>query len=200
MDKPPTKRRGPLLWLANRSRRVWIVAALIGVPVLYLASFGPACWLVRRRTVRVQDFFTFYEPLLEIAEFDGYPALGTRVWGPYLARGLEWYGARCASDELIVVRICYSRTIDFGMRMTRRIEPIHDWTIHVGAWDFGLREHFRPRHTEIYFGSYETAVDQSITTVAWCCGGALLISAALLAFAVARFIHRPEADRGHDRS
>src|SRR5262245_3260594 len=28
-----------------RRLRPWIVAALIGLPVLYVGSFGPACWL-----------------------------------------------------------------------------------------------------------------------------------------------------------
>ncbi len=43
----PKKRRGPLLWLAGRSRRWWIVVAImlpLSLPVLYVASFGPACW------------------------------------------------------------------------------------------------------------------------------------------------------------
>src|SRR5262245_66586319 len=29
----------------------WIVALLIGLPVLYVASFGPACWLADRGVV-----------------------------------------------------------------------------------------------------------------------------------------------------
>ncbi len=27
----------------------WIVTLLIGLPVLYVASFGPACWILSRR-------------------------------------------------------------------------------------------------------------------------------------------------------
>lgn len=28
----------------------WIAALLIGLPVVYVASFGPACWIVSRRS------------------------------------------------------------------------------------------------------------------------------------------------------
>ena len=42
MDARPTKRGGPLYWLARRSRRFWLCLAL--VPVLYVVSVGPACW------------------------------------------------------------------------------------------------------------------------------------------------------------
>ena len=39
MDETETKRRGPLLWLAGRSRRFWIVARLgCIIPLLYLLS------------------------------------------------------------------------------------------------------------------------------------------------------------------
>jgi hypothetical protein len=44
MDERPNKSRGPLLWLAGRSRRFW-VGAMVMMPLLYVGSFGPACWL-----------------------------------------------------------------------------------------------------------------------------------------------------------
>ncbi len=37
-------RGGPLYWLKRRSRRFWFSMFLL--PVLYVASFGPACWAV----------------------------------------------------------------------------------------------------------------------------------------------------------
>src|SRR5262245_30395897 len=49
MDEPSKKRLGPLLWLAGRSVRFWLVVALL--PVLYAGSFGPACWLVDRQAL-----------------------------------------------------------------------------------------------------------------------------------------------------
>jgi hypothetical protein len=41
------KPRGPLTWLSARTWRFWLFAA-IALPVLYVASFGPACWLASR--------------------------------------------------------------------------------------------------------------------------------------------------------
>ena len=46
MDDPERKRLGPLAWLGGRSRRFWIGAGML--PLLYFASFGPACWLTAR--------------------------------------------------------------------------------------------------------------------------------------------------------
>ena len=41
-----TRRRGLLLWFAERSRTFWIVGAAL--PMAYLVSFGPACWISNR--------------------------------------------------------------------------------------------------------------------------------------------------------
>jgi len=41
-----SKRSGPLHWMARRSRRFWVLS--LTIPMLYLASFGPACWISRR--------------------------------------------------------------------------------------------------------------------------------------------------------
>ncbi|MFN0051487.1 MAG: hypothetical protein ACKV0T_04805 [Planctomycetales bacterium] len=47
MNERATKRLGPVLWLASRTRRFWIAVALL-LPVLYVGSFGPACWVTAR--------------------------------------------------------------------------------------------------------------------------------------------------------
>lgn len=44
MNGNPKRRRGPLLWLAGRSRAFWIVFTIY-LSVLYVLSAGPACWL-----------------------------------------------------------------------------------------------------------------------------------------------------------
>jgi len=44
MDEPPPKRRGPLLWLASRSRRFWL-AAIGATPVAYVASLPVVFYL-----------------------------------------------------------------------------------------------------------------------------------------------------------
>ena len=38
----------------------WIVALLIGLPVLYVASFGPACWIVSHADMNGQFITVLY--------------------------------------------------------------------------------------------------------------------------------------------
>ena len=40
----------------------WIVALLIGLPVLYVLSFGPACWLVARGKIPFAPTAAVYRP------------------------------------------------------------------------------------------------------------------------------------------
>ena len=42
----------------------WIVALLIGLPVLYVASFGPACWIGFRSLYGRYAVIVAYKPLL----------------------------------------------------------------------------------------------------------------------------------------
>lgn len=80
------------IWLGVRiySRRErWAkrtLAAVIGLPVLYVASFGPACWLLSTRLER-EVFKTFKE-----APFP-YGPIGwaTRRAPKSLASSIEWY-------------------------------------------------------------------------------------------------------------
>jgi hypothetical protein len=66
MNSRPNKRRGSLMWLAGRARRFWIAIALL--PVLYVASFGPACWISSRMNsgnwMNFTALPTVYRPLL----------------------------------------------------------------------------------------------------------------------------------------
>ena len=45
----------------------WIVALLIGLPVLYVASFGPACWVVTGGGLRTEWTLRLYRPLIRNA-------------------------------------------------------------------------------------------------------------------------------------
>src|SRR5262245_50991401 len=42
----------------------WIVALLIGLPVLYVASFGPACWMTSRLDLGARLIPTIYKPIV----------------------------------------------------------------------------------------------------------------------------------------
>ena len=64
MDGQQKSRGGPLYWLGRRSRRFWIIAVML-MPVLYVASFGPACWLAERHMLPRKHVAMIYEPLVE---------------------------------------------------------------------------------------------------------------------------------------
>ncbi len=42
----------------------WIVALMIGLPILYVASFGPACWISSRAPVVVPFVHFSYRPVM----------------------------------------------------------------------------------------------------------------------------------------
>jgi hypothetical protein len=44
----------------------WIVALLIGLPVLYVASFGPACWMFSDELVSYDHLSCMYRPLIRL--------------------------------------------------------------------------------------------------------------------------------------
>src|SRR5262245_28459002 len=64
MDERPTKRRGPMTWLAGRSRRFRIGLAML--PVLYVASFGPACWISSRLQPSGRFVSSAYSPIIPV--------------------------------------------------------------------------------------------------------------------------------------
>jgi hypothetical protein len=45
----------------------WIVVLLIGLPVLYVASFGPACWVTASHPTLIMPAGYFYWPLTRAA-------------------------------------------------------------------------------------------------------------------------------------
>ena len=63
MDERQTTRGGPLYWLGQRSRRFWIVVAVV-ISVSYAASFGPACRLADRGNISVELTAEFYWPVI----------------------------------------------------------------------------------------------------------------------------------------
>lgn len=66
-----------------------MVAVAIGLPMAYLVSFGPACWVSERRfLLRSQDLSAIYRPLIALAS-DGY------LRGPIL-----WYAGIGASSNV----------------------------------------------------------------------------------------------------
>jgi len=96
MDEPERKCRGPFHWLAGKSRRFRIVVA-IAAPLLYVASFGPACWWlsdvgVKRNGRREWSVFyiapDFYWPIGWLAENCPEPMPAAIRW--YATLGVDW--------------------------------------------------------------------------------------------------------------
>ena len=65
----------------------WIVAVLIGLPVLYVASFGPACWVTSWTRQGYEAVPVVYRPIVWIWNHSP-PAVGI---------ALDWY-ARVGAD------------------------------------------------------------------------------------------------------
>jgi hypothetical protein len=45
----------------------WAVVVLVALPVLYVASFGPACWLARDHLISDDVAVDTYRPLIHVA-------------------------------------------------------------------------------------------------------------------------------------
>jgi hypothetical protein len=60
------------IWLSVRifnRRERWAkrtLAAVVGLPVLYVASFGPACWFTSRTHIGIFTLPTVYRPILSV--------------------------------------------------------------------------------------------------------------------------------------
>ena len=81
----------------KRSVWPWIVALLIGLPVLYVASFGPACWWISRLNRQSGGGQTqrwiglIYSPCGQLT-----------CYGPVIARKpLWWYASLGIPDNTI---------------------------------------------------------------------------------------------------
>jgi hypothetical protein len=76
--------------MPTRSRPNWwiLTAALIGLPILYVLSFGPACWVSNRLTTGERVLSVAYQPMLW---------LWMRTSGP--AKVVEWYALLGNTDE-----------------------------------------------------------------------------------------------------
>lgn len=83
-----TERRGPLLWLAGRSRRFWIVVVAL-LPGLYVASFGP---LVRADLSLPPDAVP--SPIVRAIAVYAIPlqlVMGSDCSPGWLKSGIHWY-------------------------------------------------------------------------------------------------------------
>jgi len=69
---------------------LWIVAAIIILPLLYLASFGPACLLVDRNLLSISILVKVFRPCLVIM-----------VYGPEPVSSVFWsWASACGGENL----------------------------------------------------------------------------------------------------
>jgi hypothetical protein len=68
MGEQSRKRQSAITWLAARPRR--LIAGIILMQMLYVGSFGPACWLTSRRQARFEcpTAMVIYWPLGRVFE------------------------------------------------------------------------------------------------------------------------------------
>ena len=65
----------------------WIMALLVALPVLYVLSFGPACWLNERGFLGMNAVSSVYSPVLATAENGRLPKI------------IEWYARLGAKPD-----------------------------------------------------------------------------------------------------
>jgi hypothetical protein len=71
----------------------WLVALLIGLPVLYIASIGPACWICAHTDSGKHVVGTIYSPMIALFWHDS----------SSLRRVVRWYATiGCGSRELVL--------------------------------------------------------------------------------------------------
>jgi hypothetical protein len=91
------------VWLTirfvNRRERwaKWTLAVTVGLPVLYVASFGPACWISSRAEMGQTVVTWIYNPLGRLcdSQFNSIPGPSPNVW----SRSLNWYATVFAADD-----------------------------------------------------------------------------------------------------
>jgi hypothetical protein len=116
MKDRPKKRRGPLLWLAARSRRFWIIASVVALLAGYPLSFGPAILLTARGHIRESTVQYLYMPFLLSAE---------EVES--LESAVTWWGSLGVPDNKAVTFIFQTDDADHVFQFTRTGEgiPLH---------------------------------------------------------------------------
>jgi hypothetical protein len=93
------------IWLAvriiNRRERwaKWTLAAIVGLPVLYVLSFGPACWISSRTNSGTELLPSCYRPIVS----------GLTLHETRLSAAIQWYsqlgaasGWRWAPDGIAI--------------------------------------------------------------------------------------------------
>jgi hypothetical protein len=90
MSESERKRRGPITLLCESRRFRWAVVALIAPPVLYVASFGPACWLTDYSGMGKEIVPMIYKPAIWCSVNGPGPVSAVVNWWAHLCCKNEW--------------------------------------------------------------------------------------------------------------
>ena len=63
MGEPERKRRGPITLFYESRRFRWTIIAVVLIPILYVVSFGPACWLCNYGRLEARPVWLGYRPV-----------------------------------------------------------------------------------------------------------------------------------------
>jgi hypothetical protein len=91
------------VWLAvrfiNRRERwaKWALVLAVGLPALYVGSFGPACWVSSHAEMGQTVVTSMYYPLGFLCVHDYRPFVGRRI--PVASDALIWYSRVFAADD-----------------------------------------------------------------------------------------------------
>lgn len=100
MDERPKNPRGPITWLASRSKRFWLSVA--SVPVLYVVSYGPACWIVSRNVVGISVFRVLYYPIAMLSYWSELAGGTPRPIRKAIRESIYWYGNLFVPEDRMV--------------------------------------------------------------------------------------------------
>lgn len=89
MEERRTTRGGPIYWLKRRSRRFWIIAIAL-LPMYYVASFGPVCWMSSHAAEEIPLLETVYYPLLRMMASGKTQSIRDREVNDRQRSGVEW--------------------------------------------------------------------------------------------------------------
>ncbi len=69
----------------------WAVVLVVGLPFLYVASFGPVCWLIAKDALPLRPAVNAYRPLIDFC-YGCFPCDSFIEAQLHISDGLYWYG------------------------------------------------------------------------------------------------------------
>lgn len=92
----------------------WVAAGLLAVPVLYVASFGPACWAVGNGKIAARPISRIYRPVLVFCA----KGIGRSIAVQYAA-----FWEHDSADRVVARLLDAAKLIKVG---THRTNMMHD--------------------------------------------------------------------------